>query len=196
MTIFTIDPENNTTAHRSSREARATGFERFSTAKELAELAAGWPMSRLIQIWNSLPGVTPVKRFTDRQSGVSRIWNAVQTLSESGDKHAPSEPAQLAAPEPHVAPTTPVPARKATQRKKARTSEPKAEGTGQRTKTDVVLALLAREGGATLKGIMEATGWQAHSVRGFVSGTLGKKMGITVESAKAESGERRYSIPA
>jgi hypothetical protein len=39
-----------------------------------------------------------------------------------------------------------------------------------------------------------ATDWQAHSVRGFISGTLGKKMGLTVLSTKAENGERTYSI--
>ena len=43
---------------------------------------------------------------------------------------------------------------------------------------------------------MKATGWQAHSVRGFISGTLGKKMGLKVASAKAEDGERSYSIKA
>ena len=41
---------------------------------------------------------------------------------------------------------------------------------------------------------MKATGWQAHSVRGFLSGALGKKMGLTVTSTKAEDGERRYSV--
>ena len=41
---------------------------------------------------------------------------------------------------------------------------------------------------------MEATSWQAHSVRGFVSGTLGKKMGLTVKSEKREDGTRVYSL--
>jgi len=41
---------------------------------------------------------------------------------------------------------------------------------------------------------MRATGWQAHSVRGFISGTVGKKMGLRVESAKSENGERSYAI--
>jgi hypothetical protein len=41
---------------------------------------------------------------------------------------------------------------------------------------------------------MAATDWQAHSVRGFISGTLGKKMGLTVLSTKADNGERTYSI--
>jgi hypothetical protein len=43
---------------------------------------------------------------------------------------------------------------------------------------------MMQPGGTTLKAIMEATNWQSHSVRGFISGTLGKKMGMTVVSAK------------
>jgi len=46
----------------------------------------------------------------------------------------------------------------------------------------------------TLAEIMKATGWQAHSVRGFISGALGKKMGLTVESTKREDGERVYTL--
>src|SRR4051812_27711855 len=42
--------------------------------------------------------------------------------------------------------------------------------------------------------IMRATGWQAHSVRGFISGTVGKKMGLRVASTKSDNGERTYSI--
>jgi hypothetical protein len=41
---------------------------------------------------------------------------------------------------------------------------------------------------------MEVTGWQAHSVRGFLSGALGKKMGLTVTSTKSADRERNYSI--
>ena len=41
---------------------------------------------------------------------------------------------------------------------------------------------------------MKTTGWQAHSVRGFISGALGKKMDLMVESSKREDGERVYSI--
>ena len=62
------------------------------------------------------------------------------------------------------------------------------------SKTEQILDLLKREDGATLAEIMKATEWQPHSVRGFISGTLGKKMGLTVASAKGEDGERRYSI--
>jgi hypothetical protein len=41
---------------------------------------------------------------------------------------------------------------------------------------------------------MKATVWQAHSVRGFLSGTIGKKMGLAVKSTMVEGGERSYSV--
>jgi len=41
---------------------------------------------------------------------------------------------------------------------------------------------------------MEVTGWQAHSVRGFLSGSLGKKMGLKIESSKREDGARAYAL--
>jgi hypothetical protein len=56
--------------------------------------------------------------------------------------------------------------------------------------------LLKRPDGVTLAELMKATGWQAHSVRGFLSGTVSKKMGLAVTSTKAEGGERTYSIKA
>jgi hypothetical protein len=56
------------------------------------------------------------------------------------------------------------------------------------------LELLRRPEGASLKEIADATQWQAHSIRGFISGALGKKMGLTVESLKTESGDRVYRI--
>ena len=57
-----------------------------------------------------------------------------------------------------------------------------------------MLELVKRSGGATLKHIMKATGWQAHSVRGFLSGTLGKKMGLKINSTKTDDGDRVYSL--
>ena len=62
------------------------------------------------------------------------------------------------------------------------------------SKTAQILALIQRPEGATLAAIMEAAGWQAHRVRGFISGTLGKKMGLKVESAKREDGQRVYTL--
>jgi len=64
--------------------------------------------------------------------------------------------------------------------------KPRAESKGA-----MILDLLRRAKGATLAQIMEATGWQAHSVRGFIS-NAGKKPGIKVESSKNEAGDRTY----
>jgi Protein of unknown function (DUF3489) len=62
------------------------------------------------------------------------------------------------------------------------------------TKLARVLELLQQPGGATLEELMNLTGWQAHSVRGFLSGVVGKKRGLTVISRKGEDNVRRYSI--
>ena len=56
--------------------------------------------------------------------------------------------------------------------------------------------MLKQPGGATAKELMKLTGWQPHSLRGFLSGTVGKKMGLTVISTKGEDGERSYFIKA
>jgi len=61
------------------------------------------------------------------------------------------------------------------------------------SKKNIVLELLRRPTGATLPGIMAAVGWQAHSVRGFIS-TTAKKNGIKIESSKNEAGERVYKL--
>jgi hypothetical protein len=62
------------------------------------------------------------------------------------------------------------------------------------SKTAKILDLLKRPGGVTLKELIKATGWQAHSVRGFLSATVGKKMGTAVKSAKRVDGERAYRL--
>jgi hypothetical protein len=64
------------------------------------------------------------------------------------------------------------------------------------TKQAVLIDMLRREEGATIKQIVEATGWQKHTVRGAISGALKKKLGLTVISEKIDGGERVYRIPA
>ena len=130
-----------------------------------------------MDIWNSLPGQTAVKKFASRKTAVTRIWLAIQKLD-----------AHVGAQGPRVAAKKGRSAQHASQSSKA---GPRARASSK--KADI-LALLQRRGGATLEELMLATGWQAHSIRGFISGAIGKKMGLAVESAKREDGGRVYAI--
>ncbi len=62
------------------------------------------------------------------------------------------------------------------------------------TKQALLIDLLKRKTGATIDEIVEATGWQAHSVRGAISGALKKKLGLTVTSEPVEKRARVYRI--
>ena len=176
MTTFRMDAENNITAVTSGQQiSQSEGeTETFSSRQELTALAEKWPVARLVEIWNGVPGVEAVERFTSRQVAVGRIWKAIQRLEPGG-----------AAPRPSARAKRPSAPKKATP--------PARKRAASHNKTERVIALLERPEGATLKAIMRATGWQTHSVRGFISGQLKKKMGLKVRSLKRE-GERVYSI--
>ena len=77
--------------------------------------------------------------------------------------------------------------------KAAKQAKP-AAGAREGSKAAKVLGLLRRPDGASLKELMKATGWLAHSVRGYLSGTVSRRMGLKLVSAKREDGERRYSV--
>ena len=86
MTTFTIDTDNNITAFPARELAEAAigaGAQAFTSQKELAKLAAAWPAERIVAVWNSLPGVEPVKGFKSAKTAASRIWAQVQGLGES-----------------------------------------------------------------------------------------------------------------
>ena len=112
-------------------------------------------------------------------------------MSENGIDSANSKPAADAA--------KPKGARKLTKkakraknwgRAKKPASKPRADRTNKKAQ---VIAMMKRAKGATLPEIMKATGWQPHTVRGFVS-ILGSKGGEKIESSKNASGERTYKI--
>jgi len=107
-----------------------------------------------------------------------------------------TKPARVRARRAHAATKKAKTGKKANHAKKAPKGAKKAASVQDGSKTAKVLDLLKRPGGASAKDLMKATGWQPHSVRGFLSGTINKKMGLTVISSKAEDGERSYSIKA
>ena len=139
MATFTIESENNMTAH-SGLPAGADESQSFSNEKELAKLTAEWPVSRLLDVRRN--GEDPVEEVA-----------------------APSDAARAGA------------------NRRNRIAHKKAE----------VIALMKRAKGASLPEIIEATGWQKHTVRGFVS-ILGAKGGEKIESSKNAAGERCYRI--
>jgi hypothetical protein len=222
MKHFTIDAENNITVHASRNAAGGTGAGVFANEVQFADLI-GPNLKRLGEIWNSLPGVKPVRKFTNRKVATECIWNAIQGLGERAAAARTSKPrvvainadtalvevsaaepatAQAAEPiatvgaqSPDVAPKKSRSATKATRSKKPPTGESKLKGTRQGSKAAQVVAMLQRDNGATLAEIMEKMGWQKHTVRGFMAGAM-KKAGYTVESFKPEGGERTYRINA
>jgi hypothetical protein len=117
MKHFTIENEtNNIMIHGSANEAEGVpNSERFGNEAALAKLAANRPATRLVEIWNSLPGETPVRKFKDRATAVSRIWKALQSLGEATPPD--EEPAQMPeeAPVPEFPETAPVTEQEATE---------------------------------------------------------------------------------
>ena len=189
--IFTIDADNNImyATPEEATAAVAQGAQVFSNPKQLDQLAETWPGGRLVEVWNGFAGVAPfgdlkpVKKFENRQIAVARIWKAVQKLAP------PPDEAHDAAAKPADPPAKPkARGRKAAKQPKA-AREAKAtprQGTAKAT----VIEMISRKGGATLQEVMKATGWQAHTVRGFIS-TLPKKGGPEITSTRRESDKAR-----
>lgn len=175
-------------------------------------MAAQWPADRLLAVWNSLPGVTPVKKFTDRKTAVGRISARIQGFGEPvapkaepaterkdarraqaakrGGQSAKGAPAQAKAAKKAT------PGKNAPQGKKAvPAAKPADKPAGARggSKMAQVIEMMQRKGGATIEEIMKAMSWQRHTVRGFVARAM-KKAGYAVESFKPEGGERTYRL--
>ena len=88
MKAFTIDNENNITVYASKKEAAdADSGAVFVSEEQLAALES----SRLVEIWNTLPGVTPVKKFKDRPTAAARVWKAIQSLEPAVAPQRPQD---------------------------------------------------------------------------------------------------------
>jgi len=199
MSTFTIDADNNITAFPTpdaAAAAVAAGAQSFASQQELAQLAAGWPKERLLTVRNSLPGDTPVTKLKDPKAAIRRIWARIQHLGESAKPKAERK-AGVGAQSAQGASAKAQANQKATKARRApkpaRKAKPKKGAARNGSKAAQVVAILQRKGGATLTEIMSKTGWQKHTVRGFMAGAM-KKAGHSVESFKPEGGERTYRI--
>ena len=132
--------------------------QQVTSFEEWRALAGAWPLKRLVALWNDLPGVPPVQKFTNREIALERIWRFL---------HPPEQ-------------TTP--------RKAAEQKNPFREG----SKAAQVYALLGRPEGATRREIEQLTGWQRHSVRGFLSAGV-RKQGYKLRLF-SRAGERVYRL--
>jgi hypothetical protein len=187
---FTIDHDNSITAYASAEEVsqgEIAGLVHFDSQAALAKVSSDWPLSRFVEIWNGIPGQSPVKKFQDRKKALARVWAAIQPLAGNGASEEP------AAAKPEAPRKAAKPAKKVKAAKKAPGKATDDKVSDRSNKKAEVIAMMTRAKGATLAEIMEATGWQKHTVRGFVS-ILGSKGGQSIESSKNAAGERTYKI--
>ena len=147
MTTFTIDSANHITAWATEKEAaRAEAGARFTSPEELRQLAAAWPASRLVEIWNGIPGCRPVQKFTDRRTAIVRIWNAAQGLAGNNRSASPQVEAKKSGSSSKSRP------RKAARAKRAAKPAQYARqpgGAREGSKKAGILALLQQPKGAT-----------------------------------------------
>jgi hypothetical protein len=191
MATFIITDDNNITAFANSVEAGQAGNSAesmFDSQAAFARLSAEWPLSRLVDIYNSIPGNVAVKKFADRKKAAARIWKAVQPLAGDIEVGLPVQPRSKKG-------KASKPAKPAKKTSAGDTAKP-VKGNNNiehRSKKAVVTAMMQRAKGATLTEIMRVTGWQAHTVRGMIS-ILANKGGENIESSKNSAGERTYKI--
>ena len=145
----------------------------FSSEAQWARIARDMPMSRLVAIWNGLPHVAPVQRFTSRAVALRRIWKAIQTIKPKQGRRLPAFGIEGKSKAPRVF--------------------ERARG-GAGTRSEQVIALLETEDGVSLNQLASAMGWQKHSVRGYLSAIIRRKMGINIISVRNDDGTRVYRI--
>jgi hypothetical protein len=193
----------------------------FTNAKQFELASKDWSLTRFVDIWNDMAGgpplnLKPVKKFENRVTAIARLWNAIRRLGnttaevEETANAAPTLPD--VAPEPVKTDTESIPTPKAARAKKAPreakaprkpTHPPRVDTPTEHTprvgsKMELVIGMLKRKNGASVPEIQAKTDWQPHTTRAFISATLGKKLGLHIETTKdKESKEpRRYFIAA
>jgi hypothetical protein len=80
---FRLSPDGHIIRTHHEPSVTDTNAMVFASEPEFRKLAAGWPMKRLVEIWNQLPGVRPVQRFESRDTAVARIWRAISARNRA-----------------------------------------------------------------------------------------------------------------
>ena len=187
---FRIDTDGGISAYPAKSEAQAAvaadGGEIFASQAEFTEIGSRLPIQTLVDAWNSLAGVTPVKRFKDRATTTQRLWEVIDTTlaplmaasfapaTKATKAKAPKDPRTKT-----PTPDTPIPP------PDTKTPAPAREG----SKKAQAIAMLER--GTTREELETAFGWLPHTTRGFLS-TLGKTRAIEV--TKGDDGIRTYRL--
>lgn len=141
-------------------------------------------------------------------SGLKAAFDAIPPVGDVDELVAASAPpapsptpAEIAAAIPPLTPSTPEEIAQRRAERRARIDAEKAAGTRTKTgervkinKTQKILDLINRDGGATQNELESATGWQRHTLRGFIAGTLRKRLAPVgrIECTRAKDGNSVY----
>jgi hypothetical protein len=142
----------------------------FSRFEEFKVMTTEWPMRVLLEIWNRLPTQRRVTKFENRRIATERLWRQIQVLDQRPDLSL----------------------RQARKRKPGQNGSRKRRSSAP-NKAQCIVDLLKAPGGATLARLMAASGWQSHSVRGFLSRQASKHADFKLESFKRD-GQRVYAL--
>ena len=186
--VFRLDEDGGISAYATQAEAAkaaaAEGGSTFETFRGLTTITKLKPVQLLVDCWNSLPGVTPVKRFKDRESAVRRIWAVIEesvapTMREALYPEQHKEPLRQGQTITLTMAGLPVPQPEQQQAPAPREGSKKAQ------------ALEMLKAGTTREALQAAFGWLAHTTRGFLS-ILGKTHKLEV--TKQQDGTRYYRL--
>src|SRR5262245_4497551 len=133
------------------------------------------------------------------QNMLTRSMEASHNLESAAPKKGSAKPNTPSRRKPPSGPANPkkplrpvVPkATQAAAKTPAKAEDPRGERV---TKQERMLTLLSQPAGASIQEMMHATGWQQHSVRGFLAGTVKRKFGFSLTPSKPDDGVRRYRI--
>jgi hypothetical protein len=196
MKTFILDADHNITVYASQQEAASAvpAGDAFTTEAGLKAALKNYSAATSVGIWNSLTGVTPVRKFKDASTAAKRIFAELKRLG-GPDPRATEAP--VTAPKTERTPAARAKSVKTVNKAGAAKQAVTAKTAGPRetSKTAQLIEMLRTREGATLEGICKKFGWQAHTTRALMSagGSLAKKHGITVISEKVGDA-RTYRI--